>query len=132
MSKLNLNNVQGALALNSLLLAAFSTIVFLIILSEPDMFFIGLIFGGVICFFLSIFASFLLYLPILLYEKNNSLSQKELFKKYLALFVILFPIGGSLIVLDDITDAVPLAIIISAYLTSVLGWYMITKNVTEN
>ncbi len=132
MNKLNLNNVQGALARNSLLLAVFSTVVFLIILLEPDMFLIGLVFGGVICFFLSMFASLLIYLPILLYEKNNLFNQKELFRKYLPLFVLLFPIGGGLIVQEDIRDTVPLAMIISAYLTSVLGWYMITKNVTKN
>ncbi len=132
MNKLNLNNVQVALVRNALLLAVFSTIVFLIILSEPDMFFIGLIFGGVICFFLCMFGSFLLYLPILLYEKNNLLNQKELFQKYLPVFVLLFPIGGGLLVQEDIRDAVPVAMIISAYLTSVVGWYMITKTVTKN
>ncbi len=131
MNKLNLNNVQGAIVRNSLILAAFSTITFLVILSEPDMFFIGLIFGAVICFFLSMFASFLIYLPILLYEEKKALSQKELFQKYLPLFVLLFLFGGGLFVQDDITNTVPLAMIISAYLTSVLGWYLITKNVTE-
>lgn len=131
MNNLNLNNVQGAIVRNSLILAAFSTITFLVVVSEPDMFFIGLIFGGVICFFLSMFASFLIYLPILLYEEKKALKQKELFQKYLPLFVLLFPFGVGLFVQDNITDTVPLAMIISAYLTSVLGWYLITKNVTE-
>ncbi len=131
MNKLNLNNVQGAIVRNSLILAAFSTITFLVVVSEPDMFFIGLVFGGVICFFLSMFASFLIYLPILLYEEKKALSQKELFQKYLPLFVLLFLFGGGLFVQDDITNTVPLAMIVSAYLTSVLGWYLITKNVTE-
>ena len=131
MNKLNLYNVQGAIVRNSLILAAFSTITFLVVVSEPDMFFIGLVFGGVICFFLSMFASFLIYLPILLYEEKKALSQKELFQKYLPLFVLLFLFGGGLFVQDDITNTVPLAMIVSAYLTSVLGWYLITKNVTE-
>ncbi len=138
MNKLNLKNLGLVIMINSVILAVFSVVIFMILISGSEEtsfsedFLLIFIIGGIICFFLSLFASLVVYLPILVYEKTKHFEHKQLFEKYLPLFVILFPIGGVLLVQEDIRDIISLAMIISAYLTSVLGWYMITKNVTKN
>lgn len=95
-------------------------------LSLSDMFGIFL-FGSIICIVISIFASLIIYRFLISMAVKKTGLAMEHFTRFLPVLVVLFPVGGSLLmVLADLLEPLFYSIVISAYLTSVLGWFWLS------
>ena len=90
------------------------------------------LFGSIICIVISIFASLIIYRFLISMAVKKTGLAMEHFTRFLPVLVALFPVGGSLLmVLADLSEPLFYSIVISAYLTSVLGWFWLSVDLAK-
>ncbi|MCG8320959.1 MAG: hypothetical protein MI921_15770 [Cytophagales bacterium] len=137
---LKLHDFTGRILTNAVLLGPIAMLFFFIFwlvlekwhsLSFSDVLGIFL-FGCIICIVISIFASIVVYgflIPLALKKQGSAIDH---FKRFLPVLVALFPVGGSLLLLLTGTFEIILYnVLISAYLTSALGWYWLSRTLAK-
>lgn len=137
-SQLKSSDFIGKILANSVVLGPIAMILFQVSLNiiSPDEMHSGVLmiffFGSVICVFLSLFASVVVYGVLVFLAIRQRGSTTDHFKRFLPVLTSIFPIGGSvLLLLDGSFEPIPIAIIISAYLTSALGWYWLSACISK-
>ena len=137
---LKLSDFFGRIAANAILLGPVSMIFFLMAWSliDPDDHVLDnelsviFLIGSIICTFISIAASGLIYGPLVALAIKVKRSSIGHFKCFLPVLVTISPLSGTAFWLVDVGyDPIPIAIIISAYLTSVLGWYLLSVSIAK-
>lgn len=130
----------GSLAIHSIILGPFAALCYLLCLhlGQSDFLyylidnFYFFFFGSFVCTMLSFGFSIIIYLPGIKLVINQTWTWRDNFKIYLPVLIIIFPVFGTIIfLLLGISHIGGYGIIISAYLTSVLGWYMITRTIDK-
>ena len=137
---LKLSDFIGRIMVNAVLLGPVSMIFFLLawFLIDPDDYFLAnelpVIFlaGSIICTFISIAASGFIYGVLVVLAISVKRSSIDHFKHFLPVLVAISPVSGTAFWLVDVGyNPIPIAIVTSAYLTSVLGWYLLSINIAK-
>ena len=137
---LKLPDFIGSIFANAILLGPIAMLLFLIfwsVIDPKDMLSVWklpavLVIGSVICTFISLSASVVIYGPLVSLALRKQRCATDHFKCFLPVLVAIFPITGSTLLLSDGNhDTIHIAILISAYLTSVLGWYRLSRNIAK-
>lgn len=137
---LKLSDFFGRIAANAVLLGPVSMIFFLMAWSliDPDDHVLAnelsviFLIGSIICTFISIVASGLIYGPLVALAIKVKRSSIGHFKRFLPVLVAISPVSCTAFWLVNIGyDPIPIAIVVSAYLTSVLGWYLLSVSIAK-
>ncbi len=139
-NQLKLFDFTGKILVNAIFLGPIALVLFLVMLfilkaevgwSAQDLWFI-LFFGSLICIFISFGASIVIYSVLVLLALRKQGTVVDHFKRFLPVLIVIFPLAGSAMLFSiDGYSPFPLAIIISAYLTSVLGWYWLSRSIAK-
>lgn len=133
-NKPNILEFLGKLVIQAFFLGPFAMICFLPWLYFTEGFpqFGGLVLvfliGSIFCFVLSLIGSVLFYIPGIYLALKKPKPWKQNFTLFLPVFTLCFPIGIGLVFwIAEIKEVVVYGGLISAYLTAVMGWYLVTK-----
>ena len=139
-SPLKLYHFRGPLLINAIILGPIAMSLFLIFwlgldpkhtLSGGDL--VGIFLAGcIICICISICASIAVYGVLVSLAIRKQRARLDHFKHFLPILTAMFPVGGTiLLMIAHAYDPFLIAILISAYLTSALGWYWLSRSIAN-
>ncbi len=137
-NKVKLLDLVGHMFIHAFLLGPFAMICFIpwlvigenvSIFSEVVLFFL---LGSVICFVLSLLGSLVFYVPGVFFALRKPKSWQDNFAQFMPIFTLIFPVLlGGLCWATTSAESFAYGLVFSAYLTSVLGWYLICKAIEK-
>ncbi|MDN5211164.1 hypothetical protein QQ020_03855 [Fulvivirgaceae bacterium BMA12] len=139
-NQLKLSDFGGKILGNAILLGPIAMVLFLVVLFilnaevnwSPKDWWAILFFGSLLCIFISFGASIFIYGTLVLLALRKQGTALDHFTRFLPVLIVIFPLASSAMLFSlDGYSPFPLAIVISAYLTSVLGWYWLSRSIAK-